>query len=162
MKSGLTLWTSLVVGFLLFSATFLAMHAWSLLQVRPIWSQMRQMGTPQDLVVWVDSQIAAAKEKVQRLDPGPPPPWYAPNYYYEWLPKERLYGEAQETLSRLQKQRREVMERGMAAGRNGRVVWNAGIAPVLHLLLAITLILASLRLCLRVMLIQRRFGWVRL
>ncbi len=158
---GMVVLTTVVVAFLIVAAGSLTRHAWNLLHVRPVVEEIRQAGTPADLIGWIDLQIEDAKRKVGQLDPGPPPPWYAPRYYYEWLPKERLYGEAQEALSRLQKQRRALLERGTAALNGTRVVWNAGIAPLLHLLLAGTLVLAGLRIGVRVMLIRRKFGWVQ-
>jgi hypothetical protein len=115
-----------------------------------------------EVIVMLDLQIENAKAKMKQLDPGPPPAWYKPSYYYDWLPRAEAYNQAQETLLALQKQKRILLEKGRERIAEAKQAWNVGLAPVLHLLFSITLILAGLRLMLRFALVRGMFGWLRL
>jgi hypothetical protein len=143
-------------------AIALFFNAWSVLRVEESSLDLNQMMPKTDLVHWIDLQIEGAKQKVANLDPGPPPPWYTPSYYLDWAPKAKLYNEAQDVLSRLQKQKRRLLEAGRERTQEARKVWNFGVAPVLHFFLAITIFTVSLRVMLRVALVKGMFRWVKL
>jgi hypothetical protein len=151
----------LIVGSLLTCTAALTRHAWKTVRT-PDLSFSGTTLKGQELLQWIDLQIEASKQKVAQLDPGPAPPWYTPRYYYDWSPKAKLYGEAQDKLILLQKQKLKILEWGRAQKEEAKAVWNFGITPILHLLLAWTLLVVSLRMALRLALVRQKFGWVRL
>jgi hypothetical protein len=151
----------LLIGTLLIATIALASHAWKILRT-PSFSLPMTSLEGQELTHWIDLQIESAKQSVSQLDPGPPPPWYTPRYYYDWSPKAKLYGEAQDKLNQLQKQKRKILEFGKAKQEEAKAVWNFGISPLLHLFLAWSLLMISLRMILRLALVRQKFGWVQL
>src|SRR5262245_59808314 len=147
MRSHILFWSlGVLIAGLLVGAFLLASHAWRALRVPP--ADTLQRMNPNQAMQWLDLQIEDARKKMTSLDPGTPPPWYAPAYYYDWLPRARLYAEAHDALRGLQHQKRRLLEEGRIAAEHGRGLWNAGLAPLLHFALALSLGLLSLRLAL--------------
>lgn len=151
-----------ILLFLLGSTTLLVVEAIKTAHVEESRQHLQNLTPSSETILLLNSQIENAKRKLPQLDPGPPPPWYTPGYYLEWTPRARLYGEAQETLFTLQRQKRELIETAKGRAEDTRKVWNFGIAPVLHLLLALSLGIVALRVLLRMFLSQGRFGWQQL
>jgi hypothetical protein len=147
-----------ILGFLL-GGIFLLIHAWTNSRVNDITEDIQQSLSPNEILALVDLQIEHTKQRLHELEPGAPPPWYYPSYYYEWLPKARLYAEAQEALQSLRKQRTQIVEQGKIQFTKAKSVWNFGVSPIFHLLLAITFILTALRCMLRFALWKGMFGW---
>src|SRR4051812_37565301 len=112
-KSGrITFFTTLFcLGFLL-GGIWLLIHAWKISHVKIISDEIQQTLSPTEIISLIDLQIDHTRQRLKELDPGPPPPWFYPSYYYEWLPRARLYAEAQEAFHSLRKQRGEMVERG--------------------------------------------------
>ncbi len=144
------------------AAVALSYHAWKIIRIVDTKSSIQQMLNPNDLILWLDLQIKSTKQKIKALEPGPPPSRFYPSYYFDWLPRAKLYEKTQETLFELQKQKREIIEKGRLRAVQAGKTWNIGIAPVLHILLAISLLPLSLRLFLRMVLVRGSFGWVKL
>jgi len=149
-------------GVFLFSGIFLIWHAWKISRVVQLTEEVQTSLSEREILSQLDLQIEHGKKRLQDLDPGPPPPWFYPSYYYDWLPRARLYSEAQETFQLLRKQKMELLESGKTQATRARSVWNFGIAPILHTLLAITLILTALRCMFRFALWKGLFSWVSL
>jgi hypothetical protein len=159
-SSGAFLWMFLITSGLLLGGVIVLVHAWKISRVSTLTDEIQNSLKPVEILNLVDLQIEHTIQRLKDLDPGPPPPWYYPSYYYEWLPKARLFAEMQETLHSLRKQRHEIVERGKIQIEKGKTVWNFGIAPILHILLAVTLILTALRCILRFALWNGKFSWI--
>jgi hypothetical protein len=142
-----------------FIAAYLLSDVWNRSHVVELTAEIQQSLTPTEIISLIDLQIDHAKQRLHDLDPGPPPPWFYPSYYYDWLPKAKLYAEAQETLQLLRKQKMELISQGKTQFKQMRSFWNFGIAPILHTLLSITLILTALRCALRYALWRGLFPW---
>jgi hypothetical protein len=150
-----------IIAVLLACTAAFTHHAWKTIRT-PDLSFSNTTLKGQELLQWIDLQIEASKQKVAQLDPGPAPPWYTARYYYDWSPKAKLYGEAQDKLILLQKQKLKMMEWGRTQKEEVKAVWNFGITPILHVLLAWTLLIVSVRMAFRLALIRQKFGWVQL
>jgi hypothetical protein len=153
---------AILCGGFFFGGVCLLIHAWKTSHVIEITEDVQKSLSPSEIVSLIDLQIEHARQRLQDLDPGPPPPWFYPSYYYEWMPRARVYAEAQEALHALRKQKTEMVERGKTQLTQARSVWNFGISPIFHAILAFTLILAGFRAMLRFALWKGMFGWVSL
>jgi hypothetical protein len=136
-----------------------AIHQTRLSEAR---QNVKQVLQPPETLKNLDDKIQIAARKLKELEPGPPPAWYSPRYYYIWLPKAKVYEEAQHAYFELMEQKRQLVQEGRLRLERSRSVWNFGIAPILHLLLAFTLLIISSRWILRIALWQGWFGLSRL
>jgi hypothetical protein len=153
--------TLIIVG-LVAAALAFVYQAWLSLKVRETTQSFEDLVQYDQMMSWVDLQMESTKLKLKHLDPGPAPAWYLPSYYVDWLPKQKAYEAMQESLVQLQNQKMKLVREGKLRVEKARGIWNYGIAPILHGLLAITLMITGLRLAFRVALIRGLFGWVRL
>lgn len=147
---------------LISGAGILIHHSWRSFHLTDSRENLQKALSPQELVTWLDIQIENTKLKLKQLDPGPPPAWYQPSYYYKWLPRAKLYNEVQETFISLQKQKRILKEKGYQRMQEAGKVWNIGVAPIFHFLLGVSLLMLSIRWILRMVLIKGLFGWSKL
>ena len=150
----------LFIALFLFFAGLLIYHAWKTLRLDDSQQNIRQVMNVSEIITFLDAQIENANRKIKQLEPGPPPPWFYPSYYLDWLPRAKLYAEAQEILFQLERQKREIIQKGKQHTKQLGYVWNFGFAPILHLLLALTLLSVTLRWMLRIVLWKGLFGWV--
>ncbi len=151
----------LLVGVVLVAGG-LVQQAWTEVRVRESAAEVQKAFDLSPMVAMLNLQMKQARQKLERLEPGPEPSWLHPLKHAEWEVKMKVYGEAHEALNDLLKQKRAVL--GEAERQSGRVrmVWNGGIAPILHVLLAGTLLLLALRWGLRLALVNGVFGWTKL
>lgn len=155
----LTLVVAVTTIVLLSCSIVLIHHAWKNSKIGEASKTIQSQVQGSQVISLLNIQIEQAKLRVRDLDPGPPPPWFYPSYYYEWLPKERLYEEAQDVMLTLQAQRLQLIEHRSSSVSAAKKTWNFGIAPVLHFLLAIALITITLRVLLRYALWSEWFSW---
>ena len=148
---------------ILFTAGTFLFHGWKEIHIdEPTRFLHQTLNRTSDAVVALDLQIEVVKKKLQNLDPGPPPAWYSPSYYYDWLPRSKIYYETQETLFSLRKFKKSLETKSIEEVKQLGKVWNVGIAPILHFMLGISLLMLSMRMILRMALIQGMFRWTKL
>lgn len=141
---------------------WLIRRAWHEVRLRESAAEIQKTWDLNPLIVGLNVQVTQARRRLERLDPGPEPSWIHPLKHAEWEVKRRIAGEAHEALNDLLKQKRAVMEEFQRQTERGRMIWNGGIAPILHVLLAGTLLVLALRWGLRLALINGYFDWNRL
>lgn len=117
----------------------------------------------------IDDKTRQIAEKTANLvNPGPEPDWlWSPaKYYFDWLPKKRIYDSGREKIESLKQDRKDLEDQ---LNRDGwtyvkctvHFIWFDLLKPVFDLLLLLAALSFSLRVYLRYLLMRGKLGVAR-